>query len=279
MVKKQAQQAEKQAEEQAEEKSKITKHMEKIKHKIVIMSGKGGVGKSTVATNLAITLSNEDQKVGLLDMDLTGPNIPKMLGVEDRRLMGSDDGILPADVTPNLSVVSSAFLLEKRDAPVIWRGPMKMGVIKQLLEEVYWGELDHLVIDLPPGTSDEPLSVAQTIPETDGVVIVTTPQDVALLDVRKSINFAKALNMPIIGLIENMSGFKCPHCKKDVDIFKAGGGEAAAEELGIKFLGRIPLDPDIVKHGDSGKPFIIEHPDTESAKAFKKIVDAIKAAL
>ncbi len=271
MVKKQA--------EEAKEKTKIMKNMEKIKHKIVIMSGKGGVGKTTVATNLAITLSNKNQKVGILDMDLTGPDIPKMLGVEDNRLIGSEDGILPAEVTPNLTVVSSAFLLEKRDAAIIWRGPMKMGVIKQLLEEVNWGELDHLVIDLPPGTSDEPLSVAQTIPETDGVVIVTTPQDVALLDVRKSINFAKALDIPILGIIENMSGFKCPHCKKEVNIFKVGGGEAVAEELGIPFLGRVPLDPEIVNHGDSGKPFIMEHPDSESGKAFAKIVNAIQAAL
>ncbi|MFQ5887263.1 MAG: P-loop NTPase [Candidatus Hydrothermarchaeales archaeon] len=263
----------------AEEKSKIMENMERIKHKIVVMSGKGGVGKTTVAANLAITLSLDNQKVGLLDMDLTGPNIPKMLGLEDRRLLGSEKGILPTEATPNLKVVSSAFLLEKRDAAIVWRGPLKMGVIKQLLEDVYWGELDQLVIDLPPGTSDEPLSVAQNIPENDGVIIVTTPQDVALLDVRKAINFAKALDMPILGIIENMSGFKCPHCNKEVDIFKVGGGETAAKELGIQFLGRIPIDPDIAKHSDSGKPFVLERPDSESAKAFEKIVKNIKAAL
>ncbi|MFQ5975826.1 MAG: P-loop NTPase [Candidatus Hydrothermarchaeales archaeon] len=264
---------------QVEEKSKIMKNMERIKHKIVVMSGKGGVGKTTVAANLAVTLSLDKQKVGLLDMDLTGPNIPKMLGVEDRRLLGSEKGILPTEVTPNLKVVSSAFLVEKRDAAIVWRGPLKMGVIKQLLEDVYWGELDHLIIDLPPGTSDEPLSVAQNIPESDGAVIVTTPQDVALLDVRKAINFAKALDMPILGIIENMSGFKCPHCNKKVDIFKVGGGKVAAKELDIPFLGRIPIDQNIVKDGDSGKPFVLEHPDSDSAKAFEKIVANIKATL
>ena len=274
MVKKQAKKA-----KQAEEKSKIMKNMEKIKHKIVVMSGKGGVGKTTVAANLAMALSLDNKKVGILDMDLTGPNIPKMLGVEDRRLFGTEDGILPSEVTKTLSVVSSAYLLEKSDSPVIWRGPMKMGVIKQLLEEVKWGNLDYLVIDLPPGTSDEPLSVAQSIPEADGALVVTTPQDVALMDVRKSINFAKAVNIPILGIIENMSGFTCPHCNEEIEIFKVGGGEAAAKELDIPFLGRIHLDPEIVKYSDSGKPFVLENPDSDSAKAFKKIIKTLVESL
>ncbi|MFQ6136009.1 MAG: P-loop NTPase [Candidatus Hydrothermarchaeales archaeon] len=262
-----------------EDRPAVMESMEKIKHKIVIMSGKGGVGKTTVAANLAVTLSLDGVKVGLLDMDLTGPNIPKMLGIEDRRLYGDKEGILPTEVSPNLKVVSTAFFLEDRDAAIVWRGPMKMGVIKQLLEEVYWNELDYLIIDLPPGTSDEPLSVAQNIPETDGVVIVTTPQDVALLDIRKAINFARAIEMPIMGIIENMSGFKCPHCNEEIDIFKVGGGEAAAKELGIQFLGRIPIDADIVKDGDAGHPFVLVHPDSKSAKAFREIVKNIEASL
>ncbi len=259
-----------------EEDKKILENLKKIKHKIVVMSGKGGVGKSTVAANLAIALAAKDKKVGLLDMDLTGPNIPKMLGVEDARLMGTEEGILPVKVMENLHVISSAYMLPHKDIAIIWRGPMKIGAIQQLLAQVVWGELDYLVLDLPPGTSDEPLSVAQSIPESDGTVIVTTPQDVSLLDIYKSINFAEKLKMPIIGIVENMSGFLCPHCGERTDIFKSGGGKAAAERYRIPFLGSIPIDQKIVEDADSGKPFVTQESDSEAAKAFYKVVENIE---
>jgi len=256
----------------------VAERMKKIKHTYAVMSGKGGVGKSTVATNLAAALAARGSKVGLLDMDLTGPDIALMLGIEGKRLVMGTNGIIPIKVNENLSAISVAFLLPTKHSPVVWRGPMKMGAISQLLGEVDWGELDYLIIDLPPGTSDEPLSVAQNIPNADGVIIVTTPQDVALLDVRKSISFARMLNLKVAGIIENMSGFACPHCGKEIDLFKMGGGENAANELGIKFLGRIPIEPLIVRATDSGKPFILEHKDSQAAKAFNEIVDRLLAA-
>lgn len=259
-----------------EESKEIIERLKDVKHKIVVMSGKGGVGKSTVAANLAIALAEKGKKVGLLDLDLTGPNIPKMLGVEDARLMGTEEGILPVKVLENLHVISSAYMLPHKDMAIIWRGPMKIGAIQQLLTEIYWGKLDYLVIDLPPGTSDEPLSVAQGIPESDGAVIVTTPQEVSLLDIYKSINFAEKLKMPIIGIVENMSGFVCPHCNERSDIFKSGGGKNAAERYHIPFLGSIPIDPKIVEDADSGKPFVTQEKDSEAAKAFFKIVDEIE---
>ncbi|MFQ5800138.1 MAG: P-loop NTPase [Candidatus Hydrothermarchaeales archaeon] len=259
-----------------EEDKKILERLKKIKHKIVVMSGKGGVGKSTVAANLAIALATKGKKVGLLDMDLTGPNIPKILGVEDRRLFGSDEGILPVKVMEGLHLISSAYMLPHRDMPIIWRGPMKIGAVQQLLSDVHWGQLDYLIIDLPPGTSDEPLSVAQNIPESDGAVIVTTPQEVSLMDIFKSMNFAEKLKMPIIGIIENMSGFACPHCGKTSDIFKTGGGKRAAKQYKVPFLGSIPIDTKIVEYSDAGKPFIKEAKDSEATKAFFKVVEEIE---
>ncbi|RMF89646.1 MAG: ATP-binding protein [Methanobacteriota archaeon] len=259
-----------------EESRRILENLKRIRHKIVVMSGKGGVGKSTVAANLAIALAKKGRKVGLLDMDLTGPNIPKMLGVEDARLFGSEEGILPVKVMDNLHVISSAYMLPHKEMAIIWRGPMKIGAIQQLLAQVYWGELDYLIIDLPPGTSDEPLSVAQSIPETDGAVIVTTPQEVSLLDIYKSMNFAEKLKMKIIGIIENMSGFVCPHCGERSDIFKSGGGKAAAERYKVPFLGSIPIDPKIVEDADAGKPFVTQEKDSEAARAFYKVVERIE---
>ncbi len=251
----------------------ITENMKKIKHTIVVMSGKGGVGKSTVAANLAMALSKNGAKVGLLDIDIHGPNIPKMLGIEDELPIAEGNSIIP--ITSNgLKVMSMGFLLADKDTPVIWRGPMKTGVIRQFLGEVLWGELDYLIVDLPPGTGDEPLSIAQLIPGGTGAVIVTTPQEVSLLDSRKSVNFARALNMPVIGVVENMSGFTCPHCGKRTDLFKSGGGEKAAGEMGVPFLGRIPIDPSIVEKGDRGETFIDVR--SESAKAFRGIVDHIE---
>ncbi len=260
----------------APDNSDVANRMEKIDHKIVVMSGKGGVGKSTVAANLAIALSMDGAKVGLLDVDIHGPNIPKMLGIEGERLVVEDDGIVPITVPPGVKVMSMAFLLADEDTPVIWRGPMKMGVIRQFLGEVNWGELDYLIIDLPPGTGDEPMSIAQLISEGAGAVIVTTPQDVALLDSRKSVSFARAINLQVIGVVENMSGFTCPHCGSQINLFKFGGGEKAAKELDIPFLGRIPMDPSIVEMGDSGTAFIMKDPDSDPAKAFYDIVKNIE---
>jgi Mrp family chromosome partitioning ATPase len=255
---------------------KVMENLQKIKYKIVVMSGKGGVGKSTVATNLAFSLSVNGADVGLLDVDIHGPNIPKMLGIEDEHITGDGKGIFPIEVPPNLKVMSMAFLLSTKDTPVIWRGPVKMGAIRQFLGEVHWGNLDYLIIDLPPGTGDEPLSIAQLIPDSNGAIIVTTPQDVALLDSRKAVTFARTLNMPVIGIIENMSGLVCPHCNHTIDLFGTGGGRRAALDLSVPFLGTIPIDPKIVETGDGGKPFVLDHSNSESTKAFEEIVEKIQ---
>jgi len=259
------------------ERMKMAQRMSRIKHKIVVMSGKGGVGKTTCAANLACVLA-EEGPVGLVDADVTGPDVAKIMGVEDAQVKATETGLEPTVGPAGVRVISMAQLIE-RDTAVVWRGPLKIKALKRMLSDTEWGDLDYLVIDLPPGTSDEPLSVAQEIPDADGAVVVTTPQEVSLLDVRKSIGFAKAVKMDILGVIENMSGFVCPHCGKSTDIFKVGGGEAAAKELGLPFLGRIPLDPRIVIGGDAGKPFVIEHPDSEAAKAFRTIVANLRPRL
>ena len=256
--------------------SKITKNLDKIKHKIIVLSGKGGVGKSTTSTNLALSLAKKGFEVGLLDVDFHGPSIPKMLGIEEIKPTSDDKGIIPVFALPNLKVMSIAFLIGDKDSPVIWRGPMKMGVIKQFLGDVLWGKLDYLIVDLPPGTGDEPLSVAQIIPNSDGAVVVTTPQDVALISVRKSINFVKKMNIPVIGIIENMSGFICPKCGEEINIFKSGGGFKASEDLNVPYLGKVPLDPAIVETGDSGETLLIKSPNSKSSQAFEHIVDRIE---
>jgi len=254
--------------------AKISTTLSNIKNKIVVMSGKGGVGKTTVAVNLATALSRRGKKVGILDVDIHGPNVPKMLGIDEGMGMQSDnDSIMPITLENNLKVMSMAFLLSSQDSPVIWRGPMKMQVINQFIGDVQWGELDYLIVDLPPGTGDESLSIAQQIPGA-GAIIVTTPQDVALLDSRKSVNFAKQLNMPVLGIVENMSGMSCPHCGEGIDLFKIGGGEKAAKEMDVPFLGRLPIDPEIVGAGDSGSPIVSG--GNESSKAFKVIVENIE---
>jgi len=257
--------------------SAIKERMSKIKHSIIVMSGKGGVGKTSVAVNLAWLLAENGKKVGIMDIDLHGPNIAKMLGIEKKFLIGRDNNIEPVKVTDNLSAVSIALSGSNPDQPIIWRGPMKAGVIRQFLSEVLWGELDYLVIDAPPGTGDEPLSAIQSIPGLTGAVIVTTPQDVAILDSRKSVLFAYQLNIPVIGIIENMSGFICPHCGKESEPFKKGGGEKAAKDLNAPFLGRIPFEPEIVYCGDNGTPFSAHVKNSVSAKAFNGIVSKIEA--
>ena len=255
-----------------EENLQVVENMARIKHKIVVMSGKGGVGKSTVAVNLALALASMGRKVGVMDVDIHGPDVAKLLGVEDAKLQTTGEMIIPVKVRENLSAISMAFLLESRDTPIIWRGPLKMGAIKQFLGEVAWGDLDYLVIDLPPGTGDEPLSVAQLIPEGAWAVVVTTPQEVALLDSRKAIRFAEVLKMEVAGVVENMSGLSCPHCGETIDLFKSGGGENAARELGVNFLGRIPIDPEVVNTGDSGAAYVLDSPDAPAPKALFEIV-------
>jgi len=263
--------------EKADQDIRLKERMSLIKHKILVVSGKGGVGKTTVAVNLAYALASDGSKVGIVDVDLHGPNVAKMLGIEKRQLFGVGDGIEPVEVIPNLKAVSLALANPDPDNPIIWRGPMKMSAIKQFLSEANWGELDYLIVDSPPGTGDEPLSVCQLIPDLSGAVIITTPQDVAVLDSRKCIQFARILNVPVIGLIENMSGFVCPHCDAEVDIFKKGGGERAARELNIPFLGRIPLEPDLVEMADSGTPFIRMEKDKQAVRAFDGILTKIAA--
>nr|WP_319374988.1 Mrp/NBP35 family ATP-binding protein [uncultured Methanoregula sp.] len=246
-----------------------------VKHVIMVLSGKGGVGKSTVSVNLAYALSAHGKKVGLLDLDMHGPNVPKMLGIEDHKLAMMDNRIEPVHVTGNLSVISMAFLLPDTSTPIIWRGPMKMAAIQQFLSEVNWGPLDYLVVDLPPGTGDEALTIAQLAPNVRGAVVVTTPQDVATMDARKSAKFIEKLGLPVIGIIENMSGMLCPHCGEQIDLFGKGGGKKIAEELSVPFLGAIPLDIEMRKAGDEGRPFIIRRGDSPTWKS----VDAVMQEL
>ncbi|MBN1353175.1 MAG: Mrp/NBP35 family ATP-binding protein [Candidatus Omnitrophica bacterium] len=258
---------------------RLKDRMSRIKHKIIVISGKGGVGKTTVAVNLAYGLAVKGNKVGILDVDIHGPNIAKMLGIEGKKLAGSESGIKPVEVLPDLKAVSLALLFENKDQPVIWRGPLKMMTIKQFLADVNWGELDYLIVDSPPGTGDEPLSVCQLIPEIDGAIVVTTPQDVSILDSRKSVLFAKELKIPVIGIIENMSGFICPHCGKEIDLFGTGGGEKSAQDFKIPFLGRIPIEPEIVKSGDSGQPFVHFRNKTTTANIMNDMIDKIREYL
>jgi len=268
-------------EKRIREQEKLLKtRMGKIAHKIAVISGKGGVGKTLVTVNLAmaLTLHGHSYKVGILDADIHGPCVPKMLGMEGQRLPIGPPGAFPAEGPQGIRVVSMDLLLDD-ETPVIWRGPLKMNTIRQFLTDIVWGELDFLLIDLPPGTGDEPLSIMQLIPEMDGVVIVTIPSEVSQKVVKKAVTFARKLNVPIIGIIENMSGFICPNCGTEVNIFSVGGGEKIAREMGVPFLGRVPLDPKICEDSDAGKPFIIQHPKSPAAKAFMNIVDNIERFL
>ncbi len=261
--------------ESIEEETRMRDVLGRIRHIVIVMSGKGGVGKSTVSSNLAAELAAMGYQTGIMDVDITGPNIPKMFGIEDEKLHVLDERLIPVEVPPSLKIVSMAFLLPDKDSPVMWRGPVKMGAIKQFIEDVEWGDLDYLVVDMPPGTGDEAISIVQLMPKADGMVIVTTPQDVALLDSRKSLRFGAETNIPIIGIVENMSGFVCPHCGEVTEIFKSGGGEKAARELNVQFLGRIPIEPAVAVSGDSGMPVVLSDPDSASAKAFKEISEKI----
>ncbi len=248
--------------------------LKRIKHKLMVMSGKGGVGKTSVSVNLAIALAARGFKVGLMDVDLHGPDIPRMLGLKGMLSVGSDHRIQPLNFSDNLAAVSMESLMADKDDAVIWRGPLKHSAIRQFIGEVTWGELDFLVIDAPPGTGDEPLTVAQLIKDAQAI-IVTTPQEIALADVRKSINFCKTLKMEIAGLVENMSGYTCPHCLKAIDIFGSGGGEKTALAAGLPFLGKIPFDPNMVKCADAGISYQAQHKNSAATGAFAKIADHI----
>ena len=261
-----------------DEQTVLRTRMNKIKHKIAVISGKGGVGKTVTAVNLAIAfaLQGHENRVGLLDADLHGPCVPKMLGMEDKKLRMGPIGAFPALCPLGVKVASMAFVLEGKEVPVVWRGPLKMRVIQQFLSEIAWGELDFLFIDLPPGTGDEPLSVLKLLPEMDGVVIVTIPSEVSQNVVVKAITFSRQLNVPVIGIVENMSGFVCPDCGKETHIFRTGGGEKVAQESSVPFLGNIPIDPRVCEASDLGHPFIMENPDSPASKAFMEIVEKIK---
>jgi ATP-binding protein involved in chromosome partitioning len=256
--------------------------MSKIKHKVAVISGKGGVGKSTVTVNLAAAFAVQGHidKVGVLDADIHGPCVPKMLGLKGQKLIGGPAGtIFPVTGQHGIKVVSMDFLLPNDEAPVIWRGPLKMRVIQQFLSDIAWGELDFLFIDLPPGTGDEPLSVMQLIPDIDGVIIVTMPSEVSQHVVKKAVTFAKQIGVPVIGIIENMSGFVCPECGAKLDIFKTGGGKTIAEDLSIPYLGKIPIDPTICLNSDNGAPFVAGNPASPTVKAFTDIITKTKQFL
>lgn len=252
--------------------------MGKIKHKIAIISGKGGVGKSLVTVNLAMALAmrGRNGRVGVLDADIHGPCVPKMLGLKGTRLVSGPPGVFPAIGPLNIKVVSMDFLLPSDDSPVIWRGPLKMGAIRQFLSEFAWGDLDYLLIDLPPGTGDESLSVLQLLPDMDGVIIVTIPSEVSQGVVKKAVTFARKMGVPILGIVENMSSMVCPHCGEFIDVFSVGGGEKVANDMDISLLGTIPLDPRISTAMDAGAPFIVSEPDSPAAKAFEAIVEKIE---
>jgi ATP-binding protein involved in chromosome partitioning len=262
----------------SQEQQKLKDAMGKIKHKIAIISGKGGVGKSTVTVNLATAFAMQGKRVGVLDADIHGPSVPRLLGLEGQQAKTSPTGVFPVDGPLGMKVMSIDFFLSEQ-APTIWRGPLKMRAIRQFLSDVDWGELDFLFIDLPPGTGDEPLSIAQLLPDIDGVVIVTMPSELSSSIVKKAITFAQRLNMPIIGVVENMSGFVCPHCNEKIELFQSGGGKKMAQEMEVAFLGSIPIDPKVGVDSDKGTPFILSDKDSAAAKAFMEIVENVEAFL
>jgi Mrp family chromosome partitioning ATPase/predicted Fe-Mo cluster-binding NifX family protein len=260
-----------------QQEDKLAKKMGRIKNKLVVMSGKGGVGKSTVATNIAVGLSLAGFRVGLLDVDVHGPSIPRLLSLSEERPHIEKDYLEPVQWSKNLWVMSLGFMLPSKNDAVIWRGPVKMGLIKQFLEDVAWGDLDYLIVDCPPGTGDEPLSTMQLLGPQAAAVIVTTPQGVAIDDVRRSVTFCGDLGNPVLGIVENMSGFVCPKCGETVEIFNTGGGEALASEMGVPFLGKIPMDPEVVRSGDEGFAYVKVHHESEAAKSIGRIIKPIIA--
>ncbi len=265
---------------QQQQNERIQQSLKKIKNKLFVLSGKGGVGKSSISSNLAVSLAKKGFKTGLMDVDLHGPSIAQMFGITELLDMASEEKQLlaPSKVMDNLSVVTIQALMQDKDQAVIWRGPAKTGMINQFIANVDWGELDFLVIDAPPGTGDEPISVAQAIPDAQGIII-TTPQEVALADIRKSISFCKTVKLKTLGIVENMGAFKCPHCAESIELFNSGGGKATAEQFGLNFLGSIPFDLNVVKSGDSGEPFMMQETDNEFAKNFETIVANITKQL
>jgi Mrp family chromosome partitioning ATPase len=259
---------------QAEQDTAVNESLGKIKNKILVMSGKGGVGKTSTSVNLSIALADKGYNVGIMDVDLHGPDVPRMLGLEGTPQVNENKKLNPISYSKNLTAISIESFTPNKDDAIIWRGPLKFSAIKQFIGDIDWGNLDFLVIDAPPGTGDEPLTVAQTISDAKAI-IVTTPQEVALADVRKSINFCKTVKMEIFGLIENMSGFLCPHCGEMVELFGAGGGEKTANQMGVRFLGRIPFDPQMVACGDSGVCYQEAHRDSAVTKAFTDVAEAM----
>lgn len=266
-----------QAQQGNEREPLVEARMAKVKHKIIVLSGKGGVGKSTVSVNLATSLALEGKQVGLLDVDLHGPTVPQLLGLNNAPVAMEGDALAPISVGENLKVMSIGFLLGERDGAVVWRGPMKAIAIQQFLGEVVWGELDYLIIDSPPGTGDEPLAVCQAIGKMDGAIVVTTPQETALANVRRSIKFCELLELKVLGVIENMAGFVCPNCGEVTHVFSKGGGAEMAAKAGVPLLASVPLDPAIVEAGDAGKPYIYHYSKSLAAKEFTKALEPILA--
>ncbi|MEW6719857.1 MAG: Mrp/NBP35 family ATP-binding protein [Thermodesulfobacteriota bacterium] len=261
------------------ERQKLQSRLCRISHKIVVMSGKGGVGKSTVAVNLAASLMLAGKRVGLMDVDIHGPSIPTMLGLENQSPLPSSNGSMLPIPMGDMKVMSIGFFLRNQDDAVVWRGPMKNTAIKQFVKDVEWGDLDYLVIDSPPGTGDEPLSVVQIFGSgnLDGAVIVTTPQKVASVDVRKSISFCRLIQLPVLGVVENMSGFACPHCGEVTPILRSGGGKKIAQDMKVPFLGAIPMDPKIAEACDAGKAFVQHYAETPTARIMGEIIRPLEA--
>jgi ATP-binding protein involved in chromosome partitioning len=265
--------------ELVERRELLRSRMSKIKHKIAVISGKGGVGKSTLAVNLAAAFALHGNKVGILDADIHGPSVPRLLGLTGQHLRIGPPGAFPVIGPLGMKVVSIDFFLPEEGLPTIWRGPLKMTAIRQFLTDIVWGELDVLFIDLPPGTGDEPLSIAQLLPEIDGVIIVTLPSELSRTVVKKAITFAQRLGLHIIGVVENMSGFVCPTCGAKIDIFRSSGGKRLAEEAGVPFLGEIPIDPRVSIDSDKGSIFVIDDAFSPAAGAFMEIVKNVEAHL
>ncbi|MGD8293861.1 MAG: Mrp/NBP35 family ATP-binding protein [Desulfobacterales bacterium] len=257
---------------QSEQDAAVNQSLGKIKNKILVMSGKGGVGKTSTSVNLSIALAEKGYNVGVMDVDLHGPDVPRMLGLEGAPQVNENKKLSPISYSETLKAISIESFTPNKDDAIIWRGPLKFSAIKQFIGDIDWGDLDFLIIDAPPGTGDEPLTVAQTIADAKAI-IVTTPQEVALADVRKSINFCKTVKLEIFGLIENMSGFSCPHCNEMIELFGSGGGEKTAGQMGIRFLGKIPFDPKVVACSDAGVCYQTSHSESAVTKAFVAVAE------